>query len=297
MTPSPLPGPFYAALLNNQPMGFYSPEVLLWDAVRHGVRFLPPDITWSAARCTLEAGAIRLGLRAVKHVGERAEQIVAAREYAPFVSPEDAVRRAGLSPEQAQALALVGAFAAFEPDRRKLLWRLLALPAVPPGQQRLAQVDTEPPVTLPELTPGEQTLIDYTILGFCLDRQVMELYERQRRVLQVTRTDRLGQRRSGKRVRVAGLVVCRQAPRTAKGFLFLTLEDEHGLVNIIVRPDVREQYRQTLRQAPVLLIDGRLQQEDGITSVLAEEVRPLGSPVRGLVGSSAQTLVRSHDFR
>jgi error-prone DNA polymerase len=98
-------------------------------------------------------------------------------------------------------------------------------------------------------------------------------------------------------VRVAGLVVCRQAPRTAKGFLFLTLEDEHGLINIIVRPDVREPHRQTLRQTPVLLIDGRLQQEDGITSVLAEEVRPLGSPVRGLVGSPAQTLARSHDFR
>jgi error-prone DNA polymerase len=291
------PAAFYAALLNNQPMGFYSPEVILWDAVRHGVRFLPPDITVSAARSILENGAIRLGLRGVKHVGERAEQIVAAREGAPFASPEDAVRRAGLSPEQAQALMLVGAFDAFEPDRRKLLWRLLALPAVPPGQQRLAQVDTEPPVTLPELTTAEQTLIDYAILGFCLDRQVMELYERQRRVLRVTRADRLAQRRSGERVRVAGLVVCRQAPRTAKCFLFLTLEDEHGLINIIVRPDVREQYRQTLRHTPVLLVDGHLQQEDGITSVLAEEVRPLGAPVCGFVESSAQVLVRSHDFR
>jgi error-prone DNA polymerase len=124
----------------------------------------------------------------------------------------------------------------------------------------------------------------------------MELYEHQRRVLRVTRADRLGQRRSGERVRVAGLVVCRQAPRTAKGFLFLTLEDECGLVNIIVRPAVREQYQQTLRQVPVLLIDGRLQHEDGTTSVLAEEVRPLSSPVRGFVESSAQVLARSHDF-
>jgi error-prone DNA polymerase len=159
------------------------------------------------------------------------------------------------------------------------------------------EVDTEPPVALTELTTAEQTLIDYVILGFCLDRQVMELYERQRRVLRVTRADRLKQRRSGERVRVAGLVVCRQAPRTAKCFLFLTLEDEHGLINIIVRPDVREQYRQTLRHTPVLLVDGHLQQEDGITSVLAEEVRPLGAPVCGFVESSAQVLVRSHDFR
>ena len=116
-------------------------------------------------------------------------------------------------------------------------------------------------------------------------------------MLRVTRADRLGQRRSGERVRVAGLVVCRQAPRTAKGFLFLTLEDEHGLINIIVRPDVREQDRQTLRHTPVLLIDGRVQHEDGIISVLTEEVRPLGSSARGLVGSSVQTLARSHDFR
>jgi error-prone DNA polymerase len=283
------PAAFYCALLDYQPMGFYPPEVVLWDAVRHGVGFLPPDVTRSAAGYTLEGdavrGPIRLGLRQVKGVGEAtAARIVAARAAAPFRTPEEVVRRARLGPEAVRALVLVGAFAALAPEaeRRQLLWRLLPLAtaggerAAPAEQVELALGDEEP-VALPPLEAGEQTLIDYALLGLCLDRQLLALYARQRQLLKVTPAGELGQRPHRARVRVAGLVVCRQAPPTAKGVLFLTLEDESGLANVVVRPAVRAQFRAVLR-APVLLVDGWVQREGALVSVVAEEVRTLGRP-------------------
>ncbi len=140
----------------------------------------------------------------------------------------------------------------------------------------------------------EQTFLDYAILGFCLDRHLMELYARQRRILRVVPAARLRTLPHGASARVAGLVVCRQAPPTARGVLFLTLEDETGLVNVIVPPPVREQYRAILRRQPVLVIDGRVEREGSLASLVAEEVRPLGRPL-GPVAGRVGTL--SHDFR
>lgn len=299
------PAAFYCALLDNQPMGFYPPEVVLWDAVRHGVRFLPPDVTRSAAGYTLEGdavrGPIRLGLRTVKGVGEAAAaRLVAARAAGPFREPEEVVRRARLGPEAVRALVLVGAFAALAPgvERRQLLWRLLPLATAggeraAPVEQAALELGAEEPASLPPLEAGEQTLIDYALLGLCLDRQLLALYARQRQALKVTSAGELGQRPHGARVRVAGLVVCRQAPPTAKGVLFLTLEDESGLANVIVRPAVRAQFRATLR-APVLLVDGRVQQEEGLVSVVADEVRTLGRPAGA--PALAERPLRAHDF-
>ena len=299
------PAAFYCALLDYQPMGFYPPEVVLWDAVRHGVRFLPPDVTRSAAGYTLEGdavrGPIRLGLRAVKGVGEAAAaRIVAARAAGPFRTPEEVVRRARLGPEAVRALVLVGAFAALAPgvERRQLLWQLLPLATAGEKRDALAEqvelaLGDEEPVTLPPLGAGEQALIDYALLGLCLDRQLMTLYARQRQLLKVTPAGELGQRPHRARVRVAGLVVCRQAPPTAKGVLFLTLEDESGLVNVIVRPPVRAQFRAVLR-APVLLVDGWVQRERALVSVVAEEVRTLGRPSTVDVPATA---VPARDFR
>jgi error-prone DNA polymerase len=131
-------------------------------------------------------------------------------------------------------------------------------------------------------------------LGLCLDRQLLALYARQRRLLRVTPAGAVGEQRHGTRVRVARLVVCRQAPSTAKGVLFLTLEDESGLANVVVRPAVRAQFQATLR-APVLLVDGTVQRERALASVVAEEVRTLGQPAGAR--ALASTPVRAHDFR
>ena len=133
-------------------------------------------------------------------------------------------------------------------------------------------------------------------MGLCLDRQLLALYARQRWLLRVTPAGAVGEQRHGTRVRVAGLVVCRQVPSTAKGVLFLTLEDESGLANVVVRPApaVRAQFRATLR-APVLLVDGTVQRERALASVVAEEVQTLGQPAGAR--ALASTPVRAHDFR
>ncbi|ACM06625.1 DNA polymerase III subunit alpha [Thermomicrobium roseum] len=294
------PAALLCALLNNQPMGFYAPEVLIWDALRRGIHVLPPDVLASAARSTLTGdpvhGPVRLGLTAVRGVGRAAaERIVAARSEEPFRDTADVVRRAQLTPEQVEALVLVGAFDRLAPDRsrRELLWDLLAVATERPERPRLLDV-SEPAVRLPELDTVEQTFLDYAILGFCLDRHLMELYRAQRRILRVTPAARLRTLPPGATARVAGLVVCRQAPPTARGVLFLTLEDETGLVNVIVPPPVREQHRALLRRQPVLVIDGRVEREGALASLVAEEVRPLGRPL-----SAQPTRVRtlSHDFR
>ncbi|MCX7624552.1 MAG: error-prone DNA polymerase [Thermomicrobium sp.] len=294
------PAALLCALLDNQPMGFYAPEVLVWDALRRGIRVLPPDVTRSAVRTMLVGdatrGPVRLGLAGIRGIGQAtAERIVAARAAQPFHDPADVVRRAALTPEQVEALVLVGAFDALAPHRgrRELLWQLLAVAAERADTPCLFESD-EPPVTFPEPDTVEQTFLDYAILGFCLDRHLMELWARQRELLRVVPAARLRTLRHGTSARVAGLVVCRQAPPTARGVLFLTLEDETGLVNVIVPPPVREQYRTLLRRQPVLVIDGRVERQGTLASLVAEEVRTLGRPV-GPLAERVGSL--SHDFR
>ncbi|MFN3337824.1 MAG: OB-fold nucleic acid binding domain-containing protein, partial [Thermomicrobium sp.] len=175
----------------------------------------------------------------------------------------------------------------------ELLWELLGEAAERTAPPRCIEAP-EPTVALVEPDAVEQTFLDYAILGFCLDRHLMELYTRQRQLLRVVPAARLRTLPHGTTARVAGLVVCRQAPPTARGVLFLTLEDETGLVNVIVPPPVREQYRALLRRQPVLVIDGRVECEGSLASLVAEEVRPLGRPALPLT-ARAGTL--SHDFR
>lgn len=316
------PAALLCALLNNQPMGFYAPEVLIWDALRRGIRVLPPDLLVSEERTMLEgnpvSGPVRLGLAHIRTIGSTtAAAIVTARQKAPFSDPLDVVRCVPLTPEQVEALVLVGAFDRLAPgwDRRQLLWKLLsaetvcgyqrtrenrttsrckrAVHATPaPATTRLLTVP-EPPAQLPPINPTEQTLFDYAILGFCLDRHLMQLYQRQRVLLRVTPAGEVRQLPKGTRARVAGLVVCRQAPPTAHGVLFLTLEDETGLINVIVPPAVREQFRTLLRRQPVLVVEGHVEREGALTSLVAEEVRTLGHPTPLL---QERVSMLSHDF-
>lgn len=298
------PAPFVASLLNNQPLGFYPPEVLVWDARRHGVEFLPVDINVSSARCMPEGDppAVRLGFAAVKGVGETlAGEVVREREErGPYRSLRDFCRRTGLAGKPLEHLVLVGAFDRFGRSREELLWDAYALAGS--GRSAGLELPEERPA-LPARPEHEQTLLDYAVLGFSLDRHLVEHYRRRLAGLRVVPSTELARWPDGKPVRVGGLVVCRQSPGTAKGFVFMTLEDDQGLVNVIVRPDVYTRYRSTLRDQPLVAIAGRAQRSNGLVNVLAERAVGLDPSVPDpeRVGQRASPVVQpaigSHDFR
>jgi error-prone DNA polymerase len=294
---------FTAALLNNQSMGFYSVDVLVWDVRRHGVGFKPVRINRTGARCTLEGGppAAWVGFARVKGVGTAAaETIACARERnGPYHSLADCCHRTGLPSKAIEALVLAGAFDGCGRSRDELLWDAYAFAGV--GRAAELELPEERPA-LPARPEHEQTLLDYAVLGFSLGRHLVEHYRRLAG-LRVVPTTELARWPDGKPVRVGGLVVCRQAPPTAKGFLFLTVEDGRRLVNVIVRPDVYARYRPILRDQPLVAIAGRVQRSHGIVNVVAERAvaLDLGMPDPEQAAEQASPVVRpafvSHDFR
>ncbi|HXB57075.1 MAG TPA: error-prone DNA polymerase, partial [Vicinamibacteria bacterium] len=268
---------FTCALLNNQPMGFYHPFTLVKDAQRHGVRFRPVDVTSSGWSCTLEEGALRLGLRYVAGLrAEGGERIVAARIRAPFTSLQDFVDRARLRKDELRNLAEVGALNAFGLTRRSALWQVerAARPRGPlfgaPGKDESGE-----PSPVPEMSLRERLGSDLLGTGLTIGPHPMALYRRELAAGGVRRAADLAGLPDGTRVKVAGAVICRQRPGTAKGFLFLTLEDETGLINVTVRPDLFHQQQAVLVGADVLEIEGILQVRDG-GSLRALSARPAG---------------------
>jgi error-prone DNA polymerase len=285
------PAEFYCALLNHQPMGFYPPEVLAGDARRHGVQVLAPDITLSEQACTLEGGAIRLGLRYVHGLADAyTERIVARRGAQPFSGLADFCRRTRLPRPAVETLIRAGALdglgRARPETRRVLLWDLGGLVYLEDGLDLEAPIE---PADLPVLTQAERLGWEYELLGLSPGAQVMELYREKLRAQGVLSSGELqdsgprawgrplfssdGKEKGrgegeGRPVRVAGWAVIRQRPPTAKGFTFLTLEDEEGLINLIVQPAVYERYRSALRNAPLIVAEGQLQREGQVCSVL-----------------------------
>jgi error-prone DNA polymerase len=268
---------FTAALLNNQPMGFYHPFTLVKDAQRHGTSFRAVDVTCSAWDCTLEEGSVRLGLRYVAGLREAAgKRVVAERASRPFASLQDFADRAGLRRDELQRLAEVGALNAFGLTRRSALWQVerAARPRGPlfdGGEEAEAS-------PLPEMAMAERLHADMEGTGVTVGRHPLHLHRAALAERGVRRAGELPALPDGRHVRVAGAVICRQRPGTAKGFLFLTLEDETGLVNVIVRPDLYARSRDVLVAAPVLEVDGYLQSEEGL-SVRATSVRAALLPV------------------
>ncbi len=298
------PEAFYCALLNAQPMGFYPPEVLIWDGRRRGgVEFLPVGINLSSARCTLEGDEpkVRLGLARVKGVGmPAAERIVSEREASgPYTSLSEFSRRTGIAGRPLEHLVLAGAFDRMGGTREELLWEAFALTSG--GRYELGLPEEAP--ELPSRSAHERTLLDYSVLGFSLDHHLVEHYHRRLRALRVTPSDRLERCPEGKMVAVGGLVVCRQRPQTAKGFLFLTLEDERGLLNIIASPRVYERYRDVLRDESLIAVAGRLQKNNGVANIVAERAVALDlgvpdPPSNGVsIEDFAESPIVSHDFR
>jgi len=312
------PAAFLAALLNAQPMGFYSPRTLVADARRHGVVVRGPDLHASAATATLEplregvataegaagsgsgtqgaageegsggaAGAgvaVRLGLSSVRTIGdELAERIAAGRPYA-FMA--DLVHRIGLSEAQVEALATAGAFGCFGLERREALWAAGAVAQARADRLPGAVVGAEAP-QLPGMSPVELSAADLWATGLSTFSHPVEFLRERLDALGVVSSDGLAAIEPGARVLVGGIVTHRQRPATASGTTFLSLEDETGIVNVICSIGVWTRYRRVARAATALLVRGRLERAEGVTNVIAEQIHPLQTGVA----------TRSRDFR
>ncbi|MBU8541151.1 error-prone DNA polymerase [Falsiroseomonas tokyonensis] len=283
------PGVFACALLNSQPMGFYAPAQIVRDAREHGVEVRPVDVNASDWDCTLEAAtaspdglALRLGLRLVTGLAEaEARAIVAAREArngAPFTSVEDLAWRSGAGKRALEVLAAANAFAQAGTGlaRREAAWDARGVPSGPRdlplfaiAQDSVAAALTDEAPMLPEATPtlpalteGEAVVGDYLATGLTLRRHPLALLRGELAARGCDDTRRLEHARAGTRLRLPGLVLMRQRPGSAKGVVFLTIEDEHGNANIVVFQDVSTRDRAALVAGRLLLVEGVLERED-----------------------------------
>jgi error-prone DNA polymerase len=270
----------YAGLLNNQPMGFYHPHVLVEDAKHHGVKILPVDINRSYVRCTVEGGAMRLGFNYVHGVGDKALEVLEeAQLKGPVASLEDFCRRIrlttqsrnGLTKAQVQNLVLAGAFDVLEPNRREAVWRFNE--HADEWQRSPMLAEPSESVSLAPMTHRERVATDYRLLSLSTTDHLIHFYRPQFNQLRVIDSKAIRESvRDGAKVRVGGLVITRQSPSTGKEFKFFTLADEFGHVDVILRPPIYQRYRQVANLEPILIMDGRLQKQDGVLSVLVDHV-------------------------
>ena len=264
------PVPFYVSLLNTQPVGFWSPSVVVNDAKRHGVRFLPVDVHRSAERCTIEDGGVRVGLSYVGGLGAAGiARLLAARAERPFAHLADLCRRTLLPRTIVERLILAGALDSWGVSRQRLLWDLGSI------SYRVDELDLDVPAPIPDLPPvtqWEARALEESILGLSIGEHVMAMLHGWLNTQSILSSKALRTRSSGERVEIAGKLVCHQAPPTAKNHHFLTIEDEHGLVDIIVRPSIAAQHIHLMRTASILKITGMAQNEGGIPSVIAWKI-------------------------
>ncbi len=264
------PAAFYTALLNHQPMGFWGPAVVVNDARRHGVRVLPVDVNRSAARCTVEDGALRLGLGYVKGLGEQgADRVVSAREVGPFRDLAHFCRRTRLPRTLVEHLIQAGALDELGPSRRELIWRLGELDY---REAALDLVFPQQEADLPELTAAEALGMEYGMLGLSTGEHPMVFY--RARLTRKGILDSAGVRAcaNGHKVRAAGMAVVHQSPPTAKGMHFLTLEDEAGFINVVIRPQVYRRFRRVIRNAPFLVVQGIVEAKGNVTNLVARRM-------------------------
>jgi error-prone DNA polymerase len=283
---------FTCAMLNNQPMGFYSPAVLIKDAQRHGLRVLPVDVAESEWLCTLDLGGsaprLRLGLRYARGLREEsARAIVAARAARPFSSIDDlALRVPELRKDEINRLAEIGALNSLDRGhRRDALWQAQRA-ILPVGPLLEPLEESGQPSPLSPMTGEERLSSDYRGTGLTVGRHPMAWRRTEMNALGVTRAADLARMPNGRFVRVAGSVIVRQRPGTAKGFVFLSMEDETGILNAIINPDTFDRYKFAVLGERFLLIEGSLQNQDGVVSVKAGRI----------AGLRAGAAAESHDF-
>ncbi len=314
------PVEFGCGLLNNQPMGFYHPSVLVEDLKRHGVKVLPVDVNSSDLRCLPELllpaqdadgtdakspvndpadeYAMRIGLNYVRDLGEDGRHAIVAERvgrgpYRSFDDFLDRLRGGPIGPRAVRNLVMVGAFDHLGQPRRDLLWGWqerwhgTGLRKGIDKQSELRMAAVAP--TLPDLDDFDANQLEYRISDLSTGHHLIHFCRERLDQLHALRSNEVPSIASGRTVRVAGLVITRQAPATANRIRFFTLEDEFGHVNITIKPDVYDRYRNVANRQPILIIDGVMQRQDGVWSVLAQHIEALGGVPR------PQT--RSHDYR
>ena len=295
------PAAFTCALLNSQPMGFYSPSQLVQDARRHDVEVRAPDVTVSEWECTLEeieeqAGAqvarrqpaLRLGLCLVKGLSEAGgKRVAAARQGAPFSSIDDLVRRADLNQRDSEALAAAGALASLSGHRRRAVWDVAGIERLPEVLER--STIAEAPADLASPSEGEDIVADYASLGLSLGRHPLALLRSRLARQRMATAAELKALPHGRTARFTGIVTGRQRPGTASGVTFVTLEDETGMVNVIVWNDLAERQRKELLRSSLLTVYGTLEREGEVMHLIAARLRDQTA----LLGRLA---TRSRDF-
>ncbi|WP_343587905.1 error-prone DNA polymerase [Pseudomonas sp.] len=288
------PAIFTCALVNSWPMGFYSPDQLLQEVRRQGIEVRPVDVCHSDWDCTLEpepggALAIRMGLRLVRGLAEAdARRLAQARAQRPWRDVEDLCLRAGLDSRTRAQLADAGALRALASDRHQARWQVAA---VQPQLPLLADMQALPEstVALPVPSVAEDLMADYQTLGTTLGPHPLTLLRPRLRALGCRSSRELQDVGHGDNIAVAGLVVGRQRPQTASGVTFVTLEDEHGMVNVVVWRDLAERQRRALVGSQLLKVSGRLEQENGVRHLIARRLEDVSPLLQGLD-------VRSRDF-
>jgi len=283
------PAAFLAAMLNSQPLGFYSSSQLVQDARRHGVEVRPVDVTASNWDCTLEsrftdhrspvtghqshlsAPAVRLGLLMVKGLSQAgAGRIVAARLCSPFTNVEDLARRAGLDRRDLRSLAAAGAFARLAGHRHLAHWQAAGMEALPRLLNEVPIRESAPCLSAP--TEGEDLIADYGSLGLTLGRHPLALLRPRLARMRLATASELNRLANGRPVRTAGIVTCRQRPSTAKGVVFVTLEDETGYVNVVVWRDLVEKQQRELLHSSLLGVEGKIQREGEVVHLVARRL-------------------------
>lgn len=297
------PAAFVAALLNSQPMGFYNPAQLVRDAREHGVRVRPVDVNASEWDCVLETDgdasvekpAIRLGFRLIGGLPRKEiECMVAVRGKGRFKSFDDVAQRSGIGPPLLAKLSDADVFQSLELDRRAALWKSL-------GQERAGirrplfadcEDDEEAPA-LPPLPLVEQVFADYRAAGFSLKAHPLAFFREQLRGAGARMASDLANSTPNSYVRVAGLVLLRQRPSTAKGITFVTLEDETGIANIVVRQSIWELFYSVARRSPAWIVQGKLERHQAVTHVVANRIEDLSATL----AKTAPLKPKSRDFR
>ena len=283
---------FFVSLVNNQPMGFYPLETLKEDARRFGVPFLNPCVNRSDVRAqpacspsplqgeVPKAEGVRLGLGMIKDIGpESARLIVAERERCgPYGDAGELVRRTGLKPQALRSLIEAGAFDAVTPNRRAALWDAgLSIPSARNGQRAFPVESAEPPPRFDDLSDYDKMVGEYRALGIYPRGHVME-FIRPTLDSGVLTTAATYHAEDDKRIRVAGWPIARQHPQGADGIVFVTIEDETGDVQAIIRPEVLARCRRALSN-PLIIISGRIDRWDGTTNIAAERIEAVGADI------------------
>ncbi|MCA9210945.1 MAG: error-prone DNA polymerase, partial [Planctomycetales bacterium] len=294
------PAAFCAAIINSQPMGFYAPAQLVRNARDHGVEVRPIDVNHSGWDCTLEpaaegAVALRLGMRLLqgmpREAAARLEQV--RDQHGSFHSIEEFTRRTGFGQPLIARLAEADAFASLDCDRRRALWESLSQERRPQSRPLFDQLDDEDelaPLDLPPMPAEQQVRADYATAGLSLRAHPISFHREALDQLGIVAAERLNKLQNHRRVRVAGIVLLRQRPSTAKGITFVTLEDETGTINLVVKQPVWERFYEVARTSPAWIAHGQLQSKDSVIHVVVDRLEDLSRSLGDLH-------TRSRDFR